>query len=94
MVYGSRPEFTKLAFVAAVRCFWFLNFLHPKMWCRFKDSNWVIFSHGAGIGNGGIGGRLLASLLNRLRVRIYSGLTELLWSIASLGSLALISIKC
>ena len=62
MVDGSRPEFTKLAFVAAVRCFWFLNCLHPKMRCRFKDLNWVIFSHGAGVDNGGIGVMLLASL--------------------------------
>ena len=62
MVDGSRPEFTKLTFVAAVRCFWFLNFLQPKMRCRFKDSNWVIFSHGAGVEDDGIGGRLLASL--------------------------------
>ena len=62
MVDGSRPEFTKLALVAAVRCFWFLNCLQPNMQCRFKDSNWVLFSHGAGVEDGGIGGRLLASL--------------------------------
>ena len=62
MLDGIRPEFTKLAFVAAVRCFLFLNCLHPKMWCRFKDSNWVLFSHGAGVDNRGIVGRLLAYL--------------------------------
>ena len=62
MVDGSKTELTKMAFVAAVRCFWFLNFLHPKMRCRFNDSNWVIFSHGAGVDNGMIGGRLLAYL--------------------------------
>ena len=62
MVDGSRPEFTKLAFVAAVRYFWFMNVLHLKMRCRFNDSNWVIFSHGAGVDNGMIGGRLLAYL--------------------------------
>ena len=62
MVDGSRPEFTKLAFVAAVRCFWFLNCLHPNMRWRFKDSNWVLFSHGAGVDDGGIGGRLEAYL--------------------------------
>ena len=56
MLDGSRPEFTKLAFVAAVRCFWFLNFLHPNMHWRFKDSNWVIFSHGAGVDDAVIGG--------------------------------------
>ena len=57
---GSRPEFTKLAFVASVRCFWFLNCLHPNILWRFNDSNWVLFSHGAGVDNGGIGGRLEA----------------------------------
>ena len=93
MVDGSIPEFTKLAFVAAVRWFWFLNYLHPKMMCRFKDLNWVIFSHCAGVNAGGIGGRLLVSLWTRLRVQTESGLTDLLWSIASLGSLALISIR-
>ena len=62
MVDGSRPEFTKLAFVAVVRCFWFLNCIHLKMLCIFKESNWVIFSHGAGVDDGEIGGRLLASL--------------------------------
>ena len=62
MVDVSRPEFTKLALVAAVRCFWFLNFLQPKIRCRFKESNWVLFSHGAGVDDGGLGGRLLESL--------------------------------
>ena len=62
MVDGSTPDFTKLAFVAAVRCFWFMNFLHTKIRCIFKDSKWVLFSHGAGVNDGGIGGRLLASL--------------------------------
>ena len=62
MVDGSRPEFTKFAFVAAVRCFWFLNSLHPNILWRFNDSNWVLLSHGAGVDNGGIGGRLEASL--------------------------------
>ena len=58
MVDGSRLEFTKLAFVAAVRCFWFLSFLHPNIQCIFKDSNWVLFLHGAAVDDGGIGGRL------------------------------------
>ena len=62
MVYGIRPEFTKLAFVAAVRCFWFLNCLHPNILWRFNDSDWVILSHGAGVDDGGIGSRLEASL--------------------------------
>ena len=62
MVDVSRPEFTKLAFVAAVRCFWFLNGLHPNMRWVIKDLNWVLFSHGAGVDYGGIGGRLKASL--------------------------------
>ena len=51
-----------LNFFDAVRCFWFLNCLQPKMRCIFKDSNWVLFSHGACIDDGGIGGRLLSSL--------------------------------
>ena len=58
MVDGSRPELTKLAFVASVRCFWFLNCLHPNILWRFNDSNWVILSHGAGVEYGVIGGRL------------------------------------
>ena len=58
MMDGSRPEFTKLAFVAAVRCFWFLNCLHLNILWIFNDSNWVLLSHRAGVGNGGIGGRL------------------------------------
>ena len=60
MVDGSMPEFSKLAFVTAVRCFWFLNFLHLNIRWVFKESNLVLFSHGAGVDNGGIGGRLEA----------------------------------
>ena len=48
MVDVSRPDFTKLAIVAVVRCFWFLNFLHPNMRWRLKDSNWVLLSHSTG----------------------------------------------
>ena len=62
MIDVSIPEFTRLALVAAVRCFLFLNFLQPKMRWIFKDSNWVLFSHGAGVDDGGIGGRLLTYL--------------------------------
>ena len=62
MVDGIRPEFTKLEFVAAVRCFWFLNFLHLNMRWIFKDPKWVIFSHGTGVDDGGVWGRLEASL--------------------------------
>ena len=90
---GSRPEFTKLSFVAAVRCFWFLNCLHPNILWRFNDSKSVLFSHGAGVDYGVIMGRLEAYVLTRLRVRGESGSTEFLWSSASLGSLALIFIK-
>ena len=62
MVDGIRPEFTRLAFVASVRCFWFLNCLHLNILWRLNDSNWVLFSHGAGVDDGGIGGRLESSL--------------------------------
>ena len=62
MVDGSRPEVTKLAFIVAVRCFWLINGLHPNIMWRLNDSNWVLFSHGAGVDDGGIGGRLEASL--------------------------------
>ena len=41
---------------------WFLNCLHPNMRWGFKDSNWVILSHDAGVDDGGIGGRLEVSL--------------------------------
>ena len=93
MVDGSRLDFTKLEFVAAVRCFWLLNILHPNMRWISKDSNWVLFSHGAGVDNGGIGGRLEKSLWMRLRVRREIGSTEFLWSSVSLGSLDSIFIK-
>ena len=76
MVDGSRPELTRLAFVSAVICFWFLNFLQLKIRWIFKDSNWFLFSHGAGVDYGGIWGRMLASLWTRLRVRMESGSTE------------------
>ena len=36
-----RPEFTRLALVAALRCFLLLNFLQPNMLMRFKDSDCV-----------------------------------------------------
>ena len=62
MLDGSIPELTRLEFFDAARFFLFLNLLQPKMRWRFKDSDWVLFSHGAGINDGGIGGRLLASL--------------------------------
>ena len=55
MVDGSRPEFIKPAYLVEIRCFWFLNCLHPNMRWRFKESNWVLFSHGAGVDNEGIG---------------------------------------
>ena len=61
MVDGSRPDSTKLTFFAAVRRFWFLNCLHQNMRWIFKVSNWVLFSHDVGVGNRGIGGRLVAS---------------------------------
>ena len=57
---GSRPEFTKLAFVAAVRCFWFLNCLYPNILWRLNDSKWVLLSYGAGVDDGVIGGMLEA----------------------------------
>ena len=84
MVDGSRPEFTKLASVAAVRCFWFLNCLHPNIRWRFNESKWVLFSHGAGVDDEGIGGRLEASLKTRLRMRRESGSTNFLWSSVSM----------
>ena len=59
---GSSLDFTKLAFVDAVRYFWFLNYLHPNILWRLNDSNWVLFSHGTGVDYGGIGDRLEASL--------------------------------
>ena len=62
MVDGSIPEFTNLAFFAVVRCFWFLDCLHPNMRRRFKELEWVLLSHGAGVDDGDIGGRLVASL--------------------------------
>ena len=62
MVNGIRPEFTKLAFVAAVRYLLFLNGLHPNILWIFKYVNWVLFSNGACVDDRGIGGRLEAYL--------------------------------
>ena len=62
MVDRSTPECTKMAFFADVFCFWFQNCLHLNMRFRFNDTNWVIFSHSAGVDNVGIGSRFLASL--------------------------------
>ena len=93
MVDGRRPDFTRPALVAAVRCFWLRNCLQPKMQWRFRDSNWIQFSHGAGVYYGGIWGRLLASLWTRLRVQMGGGSTEFLWSVALLGSVGVILVK-
>ena len=90
MVDGKRPEFTIIAFVAAVRLFWLRNFLQPKMRCRFRDLDWVWFLHGYGVDNIGIGGRLIESLWTRLRMQTESGSTEFLWSVALLGSVGVI----
>ena len=92
MIEESRTEFTSLELVAAVICFLFLNFIQPKMRWRFKEPNWVLFSHGAGVNDGGIWVRLLSSLWTRLRVQMDIGSTKFLWIIASLGSSALILI--
>ena len=62
MFYGRIPEFTRLALVAAVRCFLFRNYLQPKMRWRFRDLKWVQLLHGVGVNDVGMGGRLLASI--------------------------------
>ena len=62
MVDVSRPDFSRLALVAAVGCFYFLDCLQSNIRWRFKDSDWVLFSHGAGVDDGGIRGRFLAYL--------------------------------
>ena len=93
MVYERRPEFTRIELVAAVRWFWLRNCLHPNMRWRCRDSNWVQLSHGAGVDDGGIWGRLLASLWNILIVRMESGSTEFLWSVELLVSVGVILVK-
>ena len=70
IVDGRRPDFTRLALVAAVRCFWLRNFLQSKMRWRFRDSNCVWFSHGAGVDDGRTGGKLVEYMWNILRVRM------------------------
>ena len=62
IVDGIRPEFTRLELVSTVRCFLLRNYLQPKMRWRFRYSNCVRLSHGASVDDGGIGGRLVASL--------------------------------
>ena len=57
-----RPELTIFLLVSAVRLFLLRNWQHPKILYRFSDSNCVIFLHGAGVDEGGIGRRLVASL--------------------------------
>ena len=66
-----------------------MNCLQPKIWCRFKDSNWVLLFYGAGVDDGGIGGILISYLLIRLIVRMECGSTKFLWSVAPLGSVGL-----
>ena len=91
---GRRPELTRLALVAAVRCLWLRNYLQPNMRWRLRDSNCVLFSHGAGVNEGWIGGRLVASLWTILRVWMGSGSKEFLWRVASLGSLGGTLVGC
>ena len=62
IVDERRPKFTRLALVAVVRCFLLWNCLQPKMRWKFRYSNCVQFLHCAGVDDGGIGGRLVASL--------------------------------
>ena len=62
IVDGIRPVFKILVLVAMVRCFLLQNFLQPKKRWIFRESNCFRLSHGAGIDDGGIGGRLVASL--------------------------------
>ena len=59
----------------------------------FKESKWVLFSHNAGVNDVRIGGRFLVYLSTRLIVQVKSGSTEFLWSISSLGLVALILIE-
>ena len=86
IVDRRRPKFTRLVLVAAVRCFWLRNCLQSKMRWKFRDSNYVWFSHGVGLDDGVIGGRLVAYFWTRLRVRMESGSTEFLCSVASMVS--------
>ena len=91
---GRIHELTILALVSAVRCFWLRNFLQPKMQWRLRDLNCVLFSHGASVNEGGIGGRLVASLWTILRVRMGIGSTAFLWRVVTLGSLGGTLVGC
>ena len=62
MVYMTRPELTRIALVSAVRQFLLRNWQHPKILCRFSDSNCVLFYHGAGFDEGGTDGTLVVTL--------------------------------
>ena len=62
IVDGRRSELTRLALVSAVRWFLLWNCLQPKMRWILRGSKCVIFSHGAGVYEGGIGRRLLEFL--------------------------------
>ena len=63
------------------------NLQNPKILWRISDSNCVLFLHGASVDEGGTGGRLVASMCIRLRVRMERGSTDFLCSVFSLGSL-------
>ena len=87
MIFDKRrTEFTRLALVAAARRFWLRNFLQPKMRWRFRDLNFVRILHGVGVDDEGIGGRLVASMWTRLRVRMESVSMEFFCIVSSLGS--------
>ena len=86
IVDRRRPDFIRLALVATVRCFWLRNCLQPKMLWRFRDLNCVRLFHGAGVDDRLIGGRLVASMWTRLRVRMEISYTEFFCRVALVGS--------
>ena len=60
MVKGRKPELTRLALVAVVILFLLQNWRHPKILCKFSDSNYVILMHGSDVNDGDTGKILVA----------------------------------
>ena len=74
-------ELTRLALVAAVRCFWLQKRLQPNTLWRLSNSNGVLFLQWAGVEYRGTNGRLETSWCTICRLRVYRGYSEFFWSV-------------
>ena len=58
---GGSPVRISFAFAASVPCCWLRNLQKPKILWMASQSKVVLCSHGAGVCDGGTGGRLVGS---------------------------------